>query len=238
MRAAAWRQAMIDPLKHFGPCTIRRRPRRRSGHAEASSRSVASDRQMSLQRREGACGDVQDHHVAGPGETPPQLGRHGEGSPSGPHARRVLSGALARLTRSSTRHARGAEALHPRGSDGAVCQGPVRDARRVLSGALARLTRSSTRHARGAEALHPRGSDGAVCQGLCAREAKVRVRQGDLHGGEFEGFVQRPVIRDTGACLLRAQTRTRSEVGELSEGRVALESLADAERRTAVHGFS
>ena len=39
----------------------------------------------------------------------------------------------------------------------------------------------------------------AVCQGLCAREAKVRVRQGDLHGGEFEGVVQRPVIRDTTA---------------------------------------
>ena len=29
-----------------------------------------SDHQMSLQRREGACGDVQDHHGAGPGETP------------------------------------------------------------------------------------------------------------------------------------------------------------------------
>ena len=38
----------------------------------------ASNHQMSLQRREGACGDVQDHHGAGPGETPPQLGRHGE----------------------------------------------------------------------------------------------------------------------------------------------------------------
>ena len=44
---------------------------------------------MSLQRREGACGDVQDHHGAGPGETPPQLGRHGKDLPSGPHARRV-----------------------------------------------------------------------------------------------------------------------------------------------------
>ena len=39
--------------------------------------------------KEGACGDVQDHHGAGPGEIPPQLERHGEGSPSGPHARRV-----------------------------------------------------------------------------------------------------------------------------------------------------
>ena len=66
-------------------------------------------------------------------------------------------------------------------------------------------------HARGAEALHPRGSDGAVCQGLCAREAKVRVRQGDLHGGQFEGLVQRPAIRDTGACLLRAQTRQKPD---------------------------
>ena len=34
---------------------------------------------MSLQRREGACGDVQDHHGAGPGETPPQLGQQLEG---------------------------------------------------------------------------------------------------------------------------------------------------------------
>ena len=64
-------------------------------------------------------------------------------------------------------------------------------------------------HARGAEALHPRGSDGAVCQGLCAREAKVRVRQGNLHGREFEGLVQRPVIRDTTACLFREQTRQK-----------------------------
>ena len=54
-----------------------------SGHAEASPRTVArlaSHHQMSLQRREGACGDVQDHYGAGPGETPPQLGRHGEDS--------------------------------------------------------------------------------------------------------------------------------------------------------------
>ena len=48
----------------------------------------ASHHQMLL-RREGACGDVQDHHGAEPGETPPQLGRRGEGSPSKPHSRRV-----------------------------------------------------------------------------------------------------------------------------------------------------
>ena len=43
------------------------------------------------------------------------------------------------------------------------------------------------------------------------REAKVRVRQGNLHGGEFEGLVQRPVIRDTGACLFREQTRQKPD---------------------------
>ena len=55
---------------------------------------------------------------------------------------------------------------------------------------------------RGAEALHPRGSDGAVCQGtLCAR-AKVRVRQGNLHGGEFEGLAQRPEFATPGPAFL------------------------------------
>ena len=56
-----------------------------------------------------------------------------------------------------------------------------------------------------------RGSDGAVCQGLCAQEAKVRVRQSNLHGGEFESLVQRPVIRDTGACLFTEQTRQKPD---------------------------
>ena len=47
----------------------------------------------------------------------------------------------------------------------------------------------------------------------CVKDSvrEKRVRQGDLHGGEFEGLVQRPVIRDTGACLLRAQTRQKPD---------------------------
>ena len=85
-------RSAVEPGRASDQQQQHRRPRRGSGHAEASPRTVArlaSHHQMSLQRREGACGDVQDHHGAGPGETPPQLGRHGEDSPSGPHARRV-----------------------------------------------------------------------------------------------------------------------------------------------------
>ena len=51
----------------------------------------------------------------------------------------------------------------------------------------------------------------AQCVKDSVREKRKFGSDKALHGGEFEGLVQRPAIRNTGACLLRAQTRHKPD---------------------------
>ena len=51
----------------------------------------------------------------------------------------------------------------------------------------------------------------AQCVKDSVREKRKFGSDKAISMGEFEGLVQRPVIRDTGACLLRAQTRQKPD---------------------------